>query len=115
MFRESQDVQITLDDRMLYANDQIRKAVGLSRAKLVGDIIYPNVDENRFSGLFSEVGSRPNILVRQYVAALVLKRMYRMTDEVMIEFLRCAEFPVRPPYHAGRKTAFVRKFPAPFP
>ena len=57
MFRESQDVQITLDDRMLYANDQTRKAVGLSRAKLVGDIIYPNVDENRFSGLFSEVGS----------------------------------------------------------
>ena len=54
MFRESQDVQITLDDRMLYANDQTRKAVDLSRAKLV---IYPNVDENRFSGLFSEVGS----------------------------------------------------------
>lgn len=89
MFRESQDVQITLDDRMLFINDQTRKAIDLSRAKLVGDIIYPNVDETKFAGLFSEKGSRPNILVRRYVAALVLKRMYRMPDEVLMEFLRC--------------------------
>ena len=40
MFRESQDIQITLDDRMLYINDQTRKALDASRAKLVGDIIY---------------------------------------------------------------------------
>lgn len=89
MFRESQEVQITLNDRMLFINDQTRKAIDLSRAKLVGDIIYPNVDETKFAGLFSEKGSRPNILVRRYVAALVLKRMYRMPDGVLLEFLRC--------------------------
>lgn len=89
MFRESQDIQITIDDRMLYANDQTRKAVDASRAKLVGDIIYPNIDESKFAGLFSDNGSRPNISIRRYVSALVLKRMYRMADETMIEFLRC--------------------------
>lgn len=89
MFRESQDVQITLDDRMLYINNQTRKAIDASRAKLVGDIIYPNIDETKFSGLYSSTASRPNILIRQYVSALVLKRMYRMPDDVLIEFLRC--------------------------
>ena len=89
MFRESQDIQITLDDRMLYINDQTRKALDASRAKLVGDIIYPNIDETKFSDLYSTTASRPNILIRQYVSALVLKRMYRMPDDVLIEFLRC--------------------------
>ena len=89
MFRESQDIQININDRMLYANDQTQKAVDASRAKLVGDIIYPNIDESKFAGLFSDNGSRPNISIRRYVSALVLKRMYRMPDKTMIEFLRC--------------------------
>ncbi len=45
MFRQSLDMQMTLDDRMLAANAQTRKAVDASRAKLIGDIIYPNIDE----------------------------------------------------------------------
>ncbi len=73
MFRESQDVQITLNDRMLYANEQTKRAVDASRAKLVGDVIYPNINESKFSGLFSNIGSRPNILIRRYVSALVLR------------------------------------------
>lgn len=89
MFRRSQDVQITLNDRMLTANTQTKKAVDSSRAKLVGDIIYPNIDETKFKGLFSEKGSRPNLEIRRYVSALVLKRMYGLSDEVMLEFLRC--------------------------
>ena len=89
MFRKTQDIQISLDDRLLFADTQTKTAVDSSRAKLVGDIIYPNVDEDRFSALFSEKNSRPNISIRQYVSALVLKRMYRVSDEVLIEFLRC--------------------------
>ena len=56
---------------------------------MVGDIIYPNVDESRFSGLYSSNGSRPNILICRYVSALILKRMYRLSDEVLLEFIRC--------------------------
>jgi len=89
MFRESQDIQINLNDRMLYANGQTKKAIESSRAKLVGDVIYPNVDESKFSALFSDTGSRPNICIRQYVSALVLKRVYGLSDENLIEFLRC--------------------------
>ena len=89
MFRESGNVQITFNDRMLFVNEQTKKAVDSSRAKLVGDIIYPNIDEGKFASLFSEKGSRPNILIPQSVSALVLKRMYGLSDEVFLEFLRC--------------------------
>lgn len=89
MFRKGTDTQINLNDRMLFANSQAVKAVESSRAKLIGDYIYPNVDEGKFSSLFSDVGSRPNIEIRQYVSALVLKRMYGLTDAELIEFLRC--------------------------
>lgn len=89
MFRESQKIQQSIDDRMLYINKQTRKAIDNSRAKLVGDVIYPNVNEKKFAALYSEIGSRPNIEIRRYVAALVLKRMYRMSDEVLLEFARC--------------------------
>ena len=88
MFRATQDLQISLDDRMLFLGDQAKKAIDSSRAKLVGDIVYPNVDESKFSELFSGIGSRPNIQVPRYVCALVLKRMYRLSDELLLEFLR---------------------------
>lgn len=89
MFRKSKDVQITLDDRMLFANDQTKRAVDDSRAKLVGDIIYPNIDEDKFADLFSETGSRPNIEIRKYVSFLVLERMYKLPEATALEFLRC--------------------------
>ena len=89
MFRKNQNVQITLDDRMLFINDQTKRAIDDSRAKLVGDIIYPNVDEDKFSSFFSETGSRPNIEIRKYVSFLVLERMYKMSEANALEFLRC--------------------------
>ena len=90
MFRKSKDEQISIFDRYLTANKQTSKAVDNSVAKLVGDIIYPNVDEERFAPLFSsDNNSRPNIEIRRYVSALILKRLYRMSDANLIEFLRC--------------------------
>ena len=90
MFRKSKDEQISIFDRYLTANKQTSKAVDNSVAKLVGDIIYPNVDEERFAPLFSSNNnSRPNIEIRRYVSALILKRLYRMSDANLIEFLRC--------------------------
>ena len=89
MFRASNDVEITPEDRTLQLSKQAQKAVDMSKAKLVGDIVYPNIDEQKFTSLYSEVGSRPNIPIRKYVSALVLKRMYGLSDEVFLEFLRC--------------------------
>ena len=89
MFRTTQHIQVSFDDRLLTLNKQTKKAIDLSRAKLVGDVIYPNVDEVKFADLFSEEFSRPNITISCYVSALVLKRMYHLSDETLLEFLRC--------------------------
>lgn len=89
MFRETGNVQINFNDRMLFANEQTLKAVEDSRAKCVGDYIYPNINEEKFAPLFSEQGSRPNLPISLYVSALVLKRMYALTDANLIELLRC--------------------------
>lgn len=89
MFRPTQDCQMNLNDRYFTASRQAKTAVDCSRAKLVGDIIYPNVDESKFASMYSDVFSRPNIEIRRYVSALILKRLYRLSDELLIEFLRC--------------------------
>ena len=89
MFRKSQDAQITFDNRLLYINNQTQKAIDDSRAKIVGDFIYPNIDEMKFASLFSDKGSRPNIEIRKYVSFLILERMYRLPEAVALEFLRC--------------------------
>ena len=88
MFIASGNEQVTFDDRMLYANQQTKEAVAKSRAQLVADIVYPNIDEQKFAPLFSEKGSRPNIPISIYVSALILKRMYGLSDENFLEFLR---------------------------
>lgn len=90
MFRETQDLQMTLNDRYFTAGKQAKTAVEKSRAWLVGEVIYPNVDESKFAALFSDnKGSRPNIPIRVYFCALVLKRLYGLSDEVLIELIRC--------------------------
>ena len=89
MFRESEPNQGSIEEQMPHANKQALTAVERSKAKLVGDIVYPNINERKFAPLFSTTGSRPNISIRQYVSALVLKRMYGLSDEVFLEFLRC--------------------------
>ena len=53
MFRKAQNYQISLNDRFLFANDQAKKALESSRAKMVGDVIFPNVDEVRTAVRFS--------------------------------------------------------------
>lgn len=88
MFRKEEPIQMNMNDRMLTANDQTLTAVNGSRAKIVGDVIYPNIDESKFASFFSEKNSRPNILIRRYVAALLLKRVYMLSDANFFEFLR---------------------------
>ena len=88
MFRKAQDFQIDLSDRYIFANKQLRNAVDSSRAKLVGDFIYPYIDEEKFSGFFSSKDSRPNIEIRKYVSFLILERMYRLSEADALEFLR---------------------------
>lgn len=90
MFRETPDNgQMSIFEGLMFATDQTKTAVEASMAKMVGDVVYPNIDESKFAPLFSTTASRPNISIRRYVSALTLKRMYNLSDFLLLEFLRC--------------------------
>ena len=89
MFRPAEDVQMTLTDSLFTANQQTKTAVDGSRAKLFGDVIYPNIDEEKFHHLFSDVISRPNIPIKMYIVALALIQEYQLSIAVFVELLRC--------------------------
>ena len=96
MFRRSEDyVQNELD----FLPEQEKKALDASKAKLIGDFIYPNIDESRFQFIFSSKDSRPNINIRVYVTAFILKAAYCLTDANLIEFLRCGSINIRYALH----------------
>jgi hypothetical protein len=79
MFRETPDNgQMSIFEGLMFATDQTKTAVEASRAKMVGDVVYPNIDESKFAPLFSTTASRPNSSIRRYVSALTLKRMYNV-------------------------------------
>ena len=42
MFREAKDEQLSIFDRAVCASKQAKTAVEQSRAKLIGDVVYPN-------------------------------------------------------------------------
>ena len=89
MFRKTEEEQMSMFDRYNTAGKQAQVAVNGSRAKLIGDVIYPRIDEEKFSCLFSDVASRPNISIRRYVSASILKRSYDISETIMLELLRC--------------------------
>ena len=48
MYKPTEDIQMSfIEDRMFSANEQAKKAVIGSKAKLFGDVIFPNISDCR--------------------------------------------------------------------
>lgn len=104
MFKPTEDVQMNFTkDRMFSANGQAKEAVEGSRAKLFGDVIFPNIDEEKFHPLFSDIVSRPNISISRYIVALALITEYGFSIPVFIELLRSGSLTLQ---YALRTTQF---------
>ena len=56
-----------------------------SWAKTFADKVFPAIDENIFSVLYSEKASRPNTPVNVIVGALILKEALNVTDDEIVE------------------------------
>ena len=56
-----------------------------SWAKTFADKVFPAIDENIFSVLYSEKASRPNTPVNVIVVALILKEAHNVTDDEIVE------------------------------
>ena len=89
-FKINKEQQLTLDDRFLKVDERTKKFVLSSWAKGFSGIIFPAINEDRFSVLYSETrGSRPNNPVNAVVGSLILKELLTLTDDELLASILC--------------------------
>lgn len=89
-FKTYDNQQICLSDNYLLASKRTQKTVLKSWAKNFSEIIFPAINEERFSVLYSDnPASRPNTPVNVIIGALSLKEMFTLTDDELLESILC--------------------------
>jgi len=87
-FKHNDYEQITLNDSFLGLTEREKKALDKSWAKIFADDIFPVIDEERFSILYSDnKASRTNTPVNVIVGALIIKELFDYSDDEIVENL----------------------------
>lgn len=86
-FVTNNDQQLSLNDSMFNLTERERKFLEKSWAKAFSEKIFPAIDEDIFSVLYSNKASRPNTPVNVIVGALILKEALGDTDDEMVQAL----------------------------
>ena len=86
-FKTNDCQQITFNDVLWGLTDREKRMLEKSWAKPFAERIFPLIDESKFSCLYSDKASRPNTPVNICVGALILKELFNMTDEEMVDSL----------------------------
>lgn len=86
-FRENESQQTSLFDHERWLTAREKRVLEKSWAKVFADEIFPAIDESRFRVLYSEKASRPNTPVNIIVGALIIKEMFDLSDDEMVENL----------------------------
>ncbi len=74
-FKVNSSQQISFNDSVFSLTAREKKALDNSWAKIFADEIFPNIDEERFSVLYSSKASRPNAPVNVIIGALIIKEL----------------------------------------
>lgn len=89
-FKPNQNQQITLNDSFINQTPRTQKIIMNSWCKDFADIVFPAINEERFSVLYSDNKfSRPNTPVNFIVGALILKENNNLNDDELIESICC--------------------------
>lgn len=89
-FKPNQNQQITLHDSFINQTPRTQKMIMNSRCKDFADIVFPAINEERFSVLYScNSASRPNTPVNFTVGSLILKENNGLTDDELVESICC--------------------------
>lgn len=64
-----------------------KKALDRSWARIFADDVFPQIDEERFSVLYSDKASRPNTPVNVIVGALIIKELFGISDDEVVDNL----------------------------
>lgn len=86
-FRTNDCQQLSLNDKLMSLTEREKKALDKSWAKIFADEIFPAIDEERFSVLYSDKASRPNTPVNVIIGALIIKELFDYSDDEIVENL----------------------------
>lgn len=91
-FRTNSSQQLSLEDRFQLASKREQSFVLKSWAKGFSEIVFPAINEERFACLYSQdEASRPNSPINILVGALMVKELFQLTDEELVETLVCGD------------------------
>lgn len=87
-FRKNESHQMTLNDSYFGLTEREKKALEKSWAKVFADDVFPMIDEGRFECLYSsDKASRPNTPVNVIIGALIIKELFNLSDDEVVEDL----------------------------
>ena len=86
-FVANNNQQLTLTDSTFNLTEREKRVLEKSWAKTFAETVFPAIDENIFSVLYSNKASRPNTPVNIIVGALILKEALGDTDDELVEAL----------------------------
>ena len=87
-FVKNDNQQLTLLDSTFNLTEREKRMLEKSWAKTFADKVFPAIDENIFSVLYSKKASRPNTPVNVIVGALILKEALNVTDMKSLKLWR---------------------------
>ncbi len=79
--------QLTLEDSFISLTAREKKALENSWAQIFATEIFPAIDEERFSILYSNKASRPNAPVNIIIGSLIIKELFDYSDDEIVENL----------------------------
>jgi hypothetical protein len=87
-FARNKQQQIRLEDSTYYLTERGQRFLKRSWAEYFGQQIFPQINEERFAALYSSnPASRPNTPVNVIIGLLMLKELFNLTDDNLLETL----------------------------
>ena len=84
-FRTNEHQQISMKDRLNNLTERERRMLQKSWAEPFAAHIFPLINERKFEPLYYENNGRPNTPVNVVVGSLLLKEMFGLNDEELVE------------------------------
>lgn len=86
-FKTNEAQQISINDSFIKLTAREKKVLENSWAHIFANEIFPAIDEERFSVLYSDKASRPNTPVNVIIGALIIKELFDYSDDEIVENL----------------------------
>ena len=86
-FRKNSFQQMSFSDTLFGLTAREQKALENSWAEVFAKEVFPTIDETPFAVLYSDKASRPNTPVNVIIGALILKELFNLSDDEVVEDL----------------------------